>query len=97
MSSGAGGAQLAEKTMSTQDQSFFFQLPWEIRQEIYHELLAGYNMRIIFIEAYRRMGHWRWKQEGCGSSQRIMMKQKGAPDEWGVVDLLAVPQTCKLM
>ncbi|RDL31488.1 uncharacterized protein BP5553_09697 [Venustampulla echinocandica] len=77
-------------------------LPWEVRQQIYHETIGGYLMQIRFEDAYRKMTHSRCKhtdirtceRAGCKTSNN---KQRGAPDQWGQVNLLAILQTCRVM
>jgi hypothetical protein len=81
-----------------QEQSFFFKLPEEIRRQVYGELISGYTFHIRYLEAYRRMGHARCKTKLPDTCNCLYyVSQKGVPDDWHQVDLLATLQTCRRM
>ncbi|KAH8601521.1 hypothetical protein B0O99DRAFT_606821 [Bisporella sp. PMI_857] len=92
-----------------QMQSRLFQLPLEIRRQIWEETLCGYIFHMYFMESYRCMSHQRcifrdpddvpagisqYRQEGPCSC-RSYVKSKGIPDKWGHIDILALLQTCR--
>ena len=74
-------------------------LPPEVRRQVWEEVLGEYVFHIRFLEAYRKMGHVRCKTrypEVCKEREcRMRSKIRGAEDEWGVVDLLALLRTCR--
>jgi len=45
------------QTTHDQLQSGLFQLPFELRKQIWDDVLGGYVFHIFFVEAYRRMSH----------------------------------------
>lgn len=86
---------------SRQEQSPFFKLPFEIRRQIYQDILGGYVIHIRFLEAYRKMAHSRCNirhpktctRDWC----RKNYKQEGASDPWKVKGLLDMLLSCRMM
>ncbi|KAH8802719.1 hypothetical protein F5884DRAFT_480252 [Xylogone sp. PMI_703] len=79
-------------------QSPFFQLPLEIRRQIYEEVLAGHVFHIYFVPAYRRLSHTRCKNRSpvcTGEICRARVKVPEMRDEWGNASLLHMLQTCR--
>jgi hypothetical protein len=87
-----------------------FKLPYELRRQIFEEVVGGYMVHIYFMEKYLPMAHSRCKpaREGkcecpCFENglwrayQPRVKKQKGALDEWGQCELLAISKTCRRM
>lgn len=89
---------ILKKITHDQLQSPLFRLPLEVRRQIYEETIGGYIIHIYCLEAYKRMNHVRCKtpkHEAC--SCRRMYKQKGIPDSFGNIDLLAPMKSCRRM
>jgi hypothetical protein len=94
-------------TTDDQMQSMLFQLPLEIRRQIWEETMGGYVFHIYFVQAYRRMSHTRCKTrepEMCKGRDtpprepcRNTFKVPGAKDAWGHSNLLSVLQSCRRM
>ena len=88
---------------TTEDQldSPLFQLPAELRNQIWEEVLGGYVFHVHFVQTYRRMSHTRCKThspEICnGVPCRQIFKVPGASDQWGHVELLSILQSCRRM
>lgn len=83
-----------------QFQSPLFQLPLEVRRQIYEEVLGGYVIHIYFVQAYRRLSHIRCKDRSplCkGTTCRTRHKVPGAKDPWGNISLLHMLQSCRRM
>ena len=93
-----GNRRLVQKT-DDQSNSAFFKLPLEVRRQIYENVIGGYVFHIYFVEAYRKMAATRCRThspEICRLPHcRQSFKVKGALDEWGQSDLLALPMTCR--
>jgi len=101
-------AQVAKKRQSgrTDNQlgSSLFNLPLEIRRQIWEEVLGGYVLHMYFVEAYRRMSHTRCKthfpdictgQGPASNPCRNTFKVPGARDKWGQSNLLSLLQSCR--
>ncbi len=84
-----------------QEQSPLFNLPLEIRRQIYEEAIGGYTLHVFTLDAYRRMAHTRCKTavmpEHGNCSCAVRARQKGVCDEWGNSELLALLMTCRRM
>ncbi|PMD46805.1 hypothetical protein L207DRAFT_221131 [Hyaloscypha variabilis F] len=82
-----------------QEQSPLFNLPLELRRQIYEEAIGGYTLHVFTLDAYRRMAHTRCKTAvmpeygNCSCAARA--RQKGVCDEWGNSELLALLMSCR--
>ncbi|KUJ14462.1 uncharacterized protein LY89DRAFT_686934 [Mollisia scopiformis] len=95
-------------TVDEQENCRLFKLPFELRRQIFEEVLGGYMIHIFFMENYLPMSHSRCKSEREGKCacqvfgkgqwkayQPRTRKQKGAVDQWGQCELLALSKTCR--
>jgi hypothetical protein len=83
-----------------QENSAFFNLPLEIRKQIYEEAIGGYTLHIFTLDAYRRMSHTRCKGVSPTSAScqcPLLSRQPGVADEWGNICLLSLVMTCRRM
>jgi len=91
-----------------QKQSLLFQLPTEVRRQIWEETLGGYLFHMYYVDAYRRMAHTRCKHNHekkalCMNESelvnlcRMNIKQPGNADEWGHTNMLSILQSCRRM
>jgi len=83
-----------------QEQSPLFNLPLELRMQIYEEAIAGYTLHIFTLDAYRRMAHTRCKTTNLPANPlpcqcAFVSRQPGVADEWGNVSLLALLMSCR--
>lgn len=97
-------------TTDEQTQCSLFKLPFELRRQIFEEVVGGYMIHIFFVENYLPMAHSRCKSERygkCGCEifgkgqwrayQPRTVKRRGALDHWGQCELLALSKTCRKM
>jgi hypothetical protein len=83
-----------------QENSAFFNLPLEIRKQIYEEAIGGYTLHIFTLDAYRRMSHTRCKGVSPTSAScqcPLLSRQPCVADEWGNICLLSLVMTCRRM
>lgn len=86
----------------TQTNCILFRLPTEVRRLVWTEAVGGYLLHMRYVEAYKRMAFTRCKHEFgdviCDTERCIeLMKQTGAKDKWGNIELLSLLQTCRRM
>lgn len=106
------GAPKSTWKITTDEQAncSLYKLPYELRRQIFEEVVGGYMIHIYFMEKYLPMAHSRCKSEREGKCecrvfgkgqwrayQPRVLKQKGAVDQWGQCDLLALSKTCRRM
>ncbi|KAE9362594.1 hypothetical protein N431DRAFT_358358 [Stipitochalara longipes BDJ] len=99
LSSRSGKAKREKQTI-WQNASPFFNLPLELRRQIYEEAIAGYTLHIFTLDAYRRMAHTRCKTaslplDSAPCQCTFLSRQPGVADEWGNVSLLALLMSCR--
>jgi hypothetical protein len=81
-----------------QTQSLLFALPLEIRRQIWEDVVGGYTIHLNYIPVYKRFDHTRCKMNTCIQDYcKLQIKQEGARDEWGLVDLLALLSSCRMV
>ena len=83
-----------------QENSAFFNLPLEIRKQIYEEAIGGYTLHIFTLDSYRRMSHTRCKGESptpVSCQCPLLSRQPGVADEWGNICLLSLVMSCRRM
>ena len=98
---GLGKVKTGQKT-NWQDQSMLFNLPLELRRQIYEEAIAGYTLHIFTLDAYRRMSHTRCKTANMPAEPlpcqcAFVSRQPGAADQWGNISLLSLLMSCRRM
>ncbi|KAF5875836.1 uncharacterized protein Bfra_002232 [Botrytis fragariae] len=89
-----------EGGVNQQDGSSLCSLPREVRDIIWKEIMGGYLIHFIWLNAYRRFDIFRCKGVNgkcIGPACQEIKKGKGVKDHWGNVELLGHLLVCRKM